>query len=247
MMLEDLVAMITGGGRGIGRATALGLARQGAQVVVTDLDFEAANLVKTEIEETGGKALAYHLDVTNSTQVNDTVDAVLQALGRIDILVNNAGISRDNLLMRLKETDWDLVLDVDLKGVFHCTKAVIRPMLKQKFGRIINIASVVGLTGNAGQANYAAAKAGVIGFTKTVAKEVASRGILVNALAPGFIDTEMTAGLVEKVKEQLLQQIPVARLGKPEEVAQVVIFLASPAASYITGQTISVDGGMVMA
>ena len=247
MMLEDLVAIVTGGGRGIGRAAALALAEHGARVVIADLVIDNADGVKAEIEATGREAMSCQLDVTQSAQVVATVESVLRTYGRIDILVNNAGIARDNLLVRLKEADWDQVLDVDLKGVYHCTKAVLKPMLKQKSGRIINIASIVGLTGNVGQANYAAAKAGVIGLTKTVAKEVASRGILVNALAPGFIDTEMTAGLEEKVREQLLSQIPVARLGKPEEVAQVIVFLASPAASYITGQTINVDGGMVMA
>nr|WP_238134154.1 3-oxoacyl-[acyl-carrier-protein] reductase [Calderihabitans maritimus] len=246
-MLDNRVAIVTGASRGIGRATALALASAGASVVVNYFGSEeAAREVVSCIEAKGGRALALQADVANGEAVAKLVESTLDHFGRVDILVNNAGITRDNLLLRMKEDDWDKVINTNLKGVYNCTKAVLKPMMKQKEGRIINIASVVGISGNAGQANYAAAKAGIIGFTKSVAKEVASRGILVNAVAPGFIITDMTDSLSEKAKAELQEKIPLGRLGKPEDVAQVVLFLASPAAGYITGQVINVDGGMLI-
>ncbi|GAW91073.1 3-oxoacyl-[acyl-carrier-protein] reductase [Calderihabitans maritimus] len=247
MILDNRVAIVTGASRGIGRATALALASAGASVVVNYFGSEeAAREVVSCIEAKGGRALALQADVANGEAVAKLVESTLDHFGRVDILVNNAGITRDNLLLRMKEDDWDKVINTNLKGVYNCTKAVLKPMMKQKEGRIINIASVVGISGNAGQANYAAAKAGIIGFTKSVAKEVASRGILVNAVAPGFIITDMTDSLSEKAKAELQEKIPLGRLGKPEDVAQVVLFLASPAAGYITGQVINVDGGMLI-
>jgi 3-oxoacyl-[acyl-carrier protein] reductase len=245
-MLTDKVAVVTGGSRGIGRSIALDLAKEGAKVAV----FYAGNHTAAEetvaaITELGSEAAAFQVDVANSQQVDQAFKQVLSQFGRVDILVNNAGITRDNLLMRIKEEDWDQVIDTNLKGVYLCCKSVIRPMMKQRSGRIINISSVVGVSGNAGQANYVAAKAGVIGITKTMAKEFASRNITVNAIAPGFIQTDMTSVLDEKVKEAILTSIPLARLGQAEEVASAVSFLASDKASYITGQTLHVDGGLV--
>lgn len=245
-MLTNQVAVVTGGSRGIGRAIARTLAEAGSHVVI----FYAGNQVAAEetlslIEATGQQGLALQVDVSNQEQVDGAFKQVLERFGRIDILVNNAGITRDNLIMRLKEEDWDQVLDTNLKGVFFCTKAVVRPMMKQRSGRIINISSIVGVMGNPGQANYVAAKAGVIGLTKATAKEIASRNITVNAIAPGFIETDMTAKLDDQIKKEMLKAIPLARFGSSEEVAELVKFLASPAAGYITGQTIHVDGGMV--
>jgi len=247
MLLDNSVAIVTGGGRGIGRAIALELARAGAKVVVNYAGHaEKAEETVRLIQELGGEAFAYKADVSNGEEVEGLVQETLKSFGKIDILVNNAGITRDTLLLRMKETDWDAVLDTNLKGVFLCTKAVAKPMMKQRSGAIINISSVVGITGNAGQGNYSAAKAGIIGFTKSIARELASRGIRVNAVAPGYIATDMTEALGSEVKEQVMNQIPLGRIGKPEEVAKAVVFLASKEASYITGQTLNVDGGMVM-
>ncbi|AVX30597.1 3-oxoacyl-[acyl-carrier-protein] reductase [Carboxydocella thermautotrophica] len=247
MVLENKVALVTGASRGIGRAIALAFAQAGADVVVNySGSADAAQAVVDEIKAMGRRARAVQADVSQPEQVENMVNQVLSDFGRIDILVNNAGITRDGLLLRMKREDWQRVIDINLTGVFLCTKAVLKPMMKQRSGRIINITSVIGLTGNAGQANYAAAKAGIIGFTKSVAREVGSRGITCNAIAPGFIQTDMTGVLGEKVREELLAQIPLERLGQPEDVAAVALFLAGPAASYITGQVINVDGGMVM-
>ena len=243
--LSGKVALVTGGARGIGYAIAERFYEAGAHVAVTDLNGapEAADRL------TGGgaaKAFGVASDVGEMAQLEAAIAAVEGALGPIDILVNNAGITRDNLLMRMREDDWDLVLKVNLRGTFNATKLISRGMMKRRSGRIINVASIVGITGNAGQANYAASKAGVIGFTKSMARELAPRNVLVNAIAPGFIDTELTKGLPEKVREELLKQIPVGRLGSPDDVAKPALFLASDLADYITGQVVVVDGGMVM-
>ncbi|ABO66419.1 MULTISPECIES: 3-oxoacyl-[acyl-carrier-protein] reductase [Geobacillus] len=246
-MLEGKIALVTGASRGIGRAVALELARQGANVAVNYAGSEAkANEVVDMIRSLGREAFAVQADVARAEDVERMVKTVLDQFGRLDILVNNAGITRDNLLMRMKEEEWDAVINTNLKGVFLCTKAVTRPMMKQRYGRIINVASVVGVIGNPGQANYVAAKAGVIGLTKTAARELASRNITVNAIAPGFITTDMTEALSAELKEEMLKQIPLARFGEPDDVARVVAFLASDAAGYMTGQTLHVDGGMVM-
>lgn len=247
MSLTNKTAVVTGGSRGIGRAICLKLAEQGANVVVnySGSEQKAKDVVK-EIEALGRKAIAVQANVASAEQVDALMKQALETFGSIDILVNNAGITRDNLLMRMKEAEWDDVIDTNLKGVFLCTKAVTRQMMKQRAGRIINISSIVGVAGNPGQANYVAAKAGVIGLTKTTAQELASRNILVNAIAPGFITTEMTDALPEDIKEAMLKQIPLAQLGAPEDIANVAVFLASDAAKYITGQTIHVDGGLVM-
>ncbi len=248
MGLENRVALVTGASQGIGRAIALTLARAGARVAVNfypGQDEKAAQVVK-EIEKLGCSGFAVAADIRDKSAVEEMVNTVQKHFGRLEILVNNAGITRDSLLLRMKEQDWDDVLATNLTGIFHCTRAALKFMLKQRWGRIINIASVIGVTGNAGQANYGAAKAGVIGFTKCVAREVASRGITANAIAPGYIETEMTEKISLETKEELLRRIPVGRIGKPDDVAAVVIFLASPGADYITGQTIHVDGGMVI-
>lgn len=247
MLLDGKIALVTGASRGIGRAIAVKLAEAGATVAVNYAgNAQAAEETKALIEAKGQKALLLQADVADGEAVEAMVQQVVEAFGRIDILVNNAGITRDGLLMRMKEADWDDVMRTNLKGVYNCTKAAIKRMVKQRSGRIVNMSSVVGLTGNAGQANYAAAKAGVIGFTKATAKELAARGITVNAVAPGFIETDMTAVLSEAVKENLRKGIPLARLGSPEDIAGATLFLVSDAASYITGQTLHVDGGMVM-
>lgn len=242
-----MVALVTGASRGIGRATAVKLAQQGAAVGINYFSNEkAAQEVVQEIHGFGGKAILLPGDIVDYDAVTTMVKAITDEFGGLDILVNNAGITRDNLLLRMKHEDWSKVIETNLTGVFNCTKVSLRPMLKSKNGSIINITSVVGQTGNVGQCNYAAAKAGVIGFTKAMARELASKNIRVNAVAPGFIDTRMTSGLPEKIKEQLLEQIPLSKFGEPEYVANAVLFLASPANCYITGQTINVDGGMVM-
>lgn len=247
MLLTDKTAVVTGGSRGIGRAIAVALAAEGAKVAVIYAgNAAAAEETLSLIKEQGGEAVAMQCDVADDAAVSDMINAVKEQFGSVDILVNNAGITRDGLLMRMKEGDWQTVLDTNLTGVFHCTKAVTKLMMKQRSGAIINITSVVGQTGNAGQANYAAAKAGMIGFTKSVAKELASRGIRINAVAPGCIDTDMTAVLSDAVKEDMLKSIPLGRVAQPEEVAKAVVFLASDNASYITGQVLNVDGGMVM-
>ena len=247
MLLENKGAVVTGGSRGIGRAVAEALAAEGATVAVIYAgNTKAAEDTVRAIEEAGGKAFAVQCDVADEAAVTDMVKMVHEKLGTIDVFVNNAGITRDGLLMRMKREDWDAVLNTNLTGVYNCTKAVTKIMMKQRSGSIINMTSVVGETGNAGQANYAAAKAGVIGFTKSVAKELASRNIRVNAVAPGCIDTDMTAVLSDAVKEEMIKSIPLGRTAAPEEVAQAVVFLASQKAGYITGQTLNVDGGMVM-
>jgi 3-oxoacyl-[acyl-carrier protein] reductase len=244
--LSEQVAIVTGASRGIGRATAIALATTGVKVVVNYAQSSgAAEEVVTEIEKNGGNAIAIKADVSKTEEVDSLIDQTLKNFGRIDILVNNAGITRDTLLLRMKLEDWQAVIDLNLTGVFLCTKAASKVMLKQKSGRVINITSVAGLMGNPGQANYSAAKAGVIGFSKTVAKELAVRGITVNAVAPGFIATDMTNDLKA---DEILKYIPLARYGQPEEVAGMIRFLATdPAAAYITGQVFNVDGGMVMA
>ena len=244
--LADRVAIVTGGSRGIGRATAIALATEGAKVVVNYArSSAAAEEVVAEITAAGGEAIAVGADVSQAEEVDNLIKQTLDKFNRIDVLVNNAGITRDNLLMRIKPADWQAVIDLNLTGVFLCTKAVTKKMLKQRSGRIINVASVAGQMGNPGQANYSAAKAGVIGFTKTVAKELASRGVTVNAVAPGFIATDMTNDLKS---EDIIKFIPLGRYGKPEEIAGMIRFLAAdPAAAYITGQVFNVDGGMVMA
>ena len=247
MLLDGKTALVTGASRGIGRAIAIRLASEGAAVAINYAgNVKAAEEVKAVIEAAGGRAMLVQADVADSTAVDAMIKAVIEAFGQIDILVNNAGITRDGLLMRMKEEDWDAVINTNLKGIFHCTKAVSKLMMKKRYGRIVNTASVVGLIGNAGQSNYAAAKAGVIGFSKSMSRELASRGITVNMVAPGFIDTDMTAVLPDKVREAMVADIPLGKIGTPENVADAVVFLVSDQASYITGQTINVDGGMVM-
>ena len=245
--LDGKAALVTGASRGIGAEIAKQLAKEGARVAVNYSGSQGkAEEVVNEIIAAGGQAFAIQASVSDAENVTDMVKQTIDQFGSVDILVNNAGITRDNLLMRMKESEWDDVIDTNLKGVFLCTKAVTRQMMKQRAGKIINIASIVGVSGNAGQANYVAAKAGVIGLTKTTAKELASRHINVNAIAPGFITTEMTDELSDDVKNQMLTQIPLSKLGNPQDVAKAVVFLASDDASYITGQTLHVDGGMVM-
>lgn len=246
-MLKNKVALVTGGSRGIGREIALELARNGADIAINySNNMEKAEEVLKEIKGLGVKAIIVKADVSKEEDVNNLVKTVESELGKIDILVNNAGITKDNLLIRMKVEDFEEVIDVNLKGTFLCTKAVARAMMKKKYGKIINITSVVGIIGNAGQGNYSASKAGVIGFTKSMAKELGSRGIRVNAVAPGFIDTEMTEVLSEDIKKQMLDNIPLMNFGNPKDIANTVVFLASNVSDYITGQVISVDGGMSM-
>ena len=246
MRLEGKVALVTGGGRGIGREIAMTLAKEGADIVIWDVNPADAQNTCAEIGSLGRKTLAEQVDVTNFDAVDAAVNKILDKYGKLDILVNNAGITKDNLLLRMSQQEWDAVLSVNLKGTFNCTKAVFRAMSKQRSGRIINIASIIGIIGNYGQANYAASKAGIIALTKTSARELAARNVTVNAIAPGFIQTEMTAKLPEDVKAQMMKAIPMAKLGAPKDVANACLFLASNEADYITGQTIVVDGGMVM-
>lgn len=249
MLLEGQIALVTGAGRagkGIGRSIALRLAREGAKIAIADFVPEAADAVAKDVVDMGGEALAVYGSVSNPEDVDAMLQATVDRFGKIDILVNNAGITRDNLLVRMSEQDWDMVLDTNLKGVFNCTKAAARLMMRERKGKIVNMASVMGIMGNAGQANYSASKGGVIALTKTTAKELGSRGINVNAVAPGFIQTVMTEEMPEDAKAGIAQQIPLRRLGTPEDVAEVVLFLCSDASSYITGQVIAVDGGMVM-
>jgi len=248
MSEEHKVAIVTGAVRGIGRAIAVRLGADGFAVAVNYRgDQSLADEVCAEITNAGGEAMPVKADVTNAEDVAAMVEAVMNQWGRIDALINNAGITRDTLMMRMKEEDWDAVLDTNLKGAFLCSKAVLRPMMRQRSGTIVNLTSVIGLVGNVGQANYAAAKAGLIGLTKSMAKEVGSRGITVNAVAPGFIDTRLTEVLPEEFKRWALEMIPLNRLGEPEDVAGAVAFLVSPEARYITGNVLSVDGGMFMA
>ncbi|MEE9401362.1 MAG: 3-oxoacyl-[acyl-carrier-protein] reductase [Dehalococcoidia bacterium] len=246
MNLSARVAIVTGSGQGIGREIALTLAEHGASVVISDINATTANEVAAEIVAKNGKSMAITADVTVQEEVASLVDQTVSSFGQIDILVNNAGIARDTLLMRMSSTDWDQVLATNLKGAFLCTQAVVRHMIRQRWGRIINIASVVGLIGNSGQANYAAAKAGLIGLTKTTARELAARGVTANAIAPGFIDTEMTRKLSDNAKQEFLRQVPLGYAGLPKDVADAVAFLASEEARYITGHVLNVDGGMVM-
>ena len=247
MSLQGKCALVTGGSRGIGRAVCLELARQGARVAVNYAGNAAAaeDTVKA-CEALGAEAFAIQADVADASACEAMVKEVLTRFGRLDILVNNAGVTRDGLMPMMKEADWDAVLDTNLKGAFHCMKAVYRPMMKQKYGRIVNLSSIVGLRGNAGQANYAASKAGLIGLTKSMAKELAGRNVTVNAVAPGFIDTDMTAALPEKAREAMLSTIPMGRLGQAEDVARAVAFFAGDASAYVTGQVLCVDGGMAV-
>ncbi|HTP06690.1 MAG TPA: 3-oxoacyl-[acyl-carrier-protein] reductase [Anaerolineae bacterium] len=245
--LDDKVAVITGAAQGIGKAIAELLARRGAQVVVADLNLEKAQATaQTITDSTGCRAIAVRVNVADSASAQAMVDHVMQEFGRIDILVNNAGTTRDNLIVRISDADWDLVLGVNLKGAFNCSKAVVRSMMKQRYGRIINISSVSGLAGQAGQTNYSSSKAGLIGFTKALAKEVGSRGITVNAVAPGFVPTDLTSEILVKVQDEAIKMTPLGRLGSVEDIAYAVAFLVSDEASFITGQVLSVDGGLAM-
>ena len=244
--LANQIAVVTGAGRGIGRAIALKFANEGADVVVVSRTQENSEKVAAEIRALGRQAWAFAVDVAEAGAVNTAAEKILADFGKVDILVNNAGVTRDGLLMRMSDTDWDTVLDTNLKGAFLVTKAFSRAMIKARTGRIINISSVIGLIGNAGQCNYAASKAGLIGFTQSCAKELAGRGITVNAIAPGFIQTDMTSELKEEMKAALLKQIPLGSFGEAEDIAAAALYLASPAARYVTGQVLTVDGGMVM-
>jgi 3-oxoacyl-[acyl-carrier protein] reductase len=245
--MEGRVALVTGGGRGIGRAIAIRLAQEGARVAISYRANDTAAQETAELaRKAGAESETFKSDVASPEDVEALVKGVGEAFGPVEILINNAGTTRDNLVLRMKEPEFDEVLATNLKGTYLCTRGVLRGMVRARWGRIVNVSSVVGLLGNAGQANYAASKAGIIGFTKSVAREVANRGITVNAVAPGYVETELTGRLPESVKEQILGQVPVGRFGAPEEIAEVVAFLAGDAASYITGQTIAVDGGMVM-
>ncbi|MEE3346853.1 MAG: 3-oxoacyl-[acyl-carrier-protein] reductase [Nitrospinota bacterium] len=246
MELQNKVALITGGAQGIGKTISEELVQNGAHVVLGDVNLEGAQATAEAINNNGGSASAVKIDVSNPAEVKQVFDSILKDKKPIDIMINNAGITRDGLMIRMKEADWDRVLNINLKGTFLCSQQAAKQMMKQKSGAIVNIASIVGVMGNFGQANYSASKAGVIGLTKTLAREVASRGIRVNAVAPGFIDTEMTQVLDESVRQKLIEQIPLAKLGLPEDVARCVAFLVSDRSSYITGQVINVNGGMLM-
>ena len=246
MLLKDKVSVVTGGARGIGREIALLFARSGSDIALLDVNADALEATRKEIESIGRSCLVSVVDVTKGAEVDIFVQKTLDKFKKIDILVNNAGITRDGLLVRMSEADWDAVLGVNLKGAFNCTRAVSKIMMKQRDGRIVNMASIIGIMGNAGQANYAASKGGLIAFTKTVAKELASRNVRANAIAPGFIQTDMTAKLTEEVKSEMLKHIPLGKLGTPADVANLALFLASDDSAYITGQVVQVDGGMVM-
>ena len=246
MVLKAKVAMVTGGARGIGKEIAMLFAKEGSDIAICDVNAEVLAVTQKEIEALGRQVVTGVVDVTKSDQVEAFTQKILDKFKKIDILVNNAGITRDALLVRMSEADWDLVLAVNLKGAFNCTKAVSKVMMKQRDGNIVNMASIIGIVGNAGQANYAASKGGLIALTKSIAKELASRNVRVNAIAPGFIQTEMTAKLPENIKSEMLKQIPMSKLGTPNDVANLALFLVSDDSSYITGQVITVDGGMVM-
>ena len=246
MELQNKLALVTGGAQGIGKTIGEELTKAGAHVVLGDVNLEGAQVTAEAINNNGGSASAIKIDVSNATEVQQVFDFIMKDKKPVDILVNNAGITRDGLMLRMKEVDWDLVLDINLKGSFLCSQQAAKQMMKQKSGVIVNISSIVGVMGNFGQANYSASKAGVIGLTKTLAREVASRGIRVNAVAPGFIDTEMTRNLDETIRQKLIEQIPLSRLGLPEDVARCVSFLVSDKSSYITGQVINLNGGMLM-
>jgi 3-oxoacyl-[acyl-carrier protein] reductase len=245
-ILANQIAVVTGAGRGIGRAIALKFAAEGADVVCVSRTAENSEKVANEVRALGRKAWAHAVDVSDSAAVNAAAGKILADCGKVDILVNNAGVTRDGLLMRMSDADWDAVLDTNLKGAFLVTKAFSRAFVKQRAGRVINVSSVIGLIGNAGQCNYAASKAGLIGFTQSLARELASRGITVNAIAPGFIDTDMTAVVNEQMRAEVLKRIPLGCFGQPEDIASAALYLASPAARYVTGQVLTVDGGMVM-
>ena len=245
-LLADKVAVVTGAGRGIGRAVALAYARMGADVACVSRTEENSANVAAEVEALGRRAWPLAVDVSDTAAVDAAAKEILELAGRVDILVNNAGVTRDNLLMRMSEEEWDTVLNTNLKGAFNFTRALTRPFIKQRSGRIINIASVIGLIGNAGQSNYAASKAALIGFTKSIARELAPRGITVNAIAPGFIETDMTAVLDDKVREEVLGRVPLGRFGSSDDIAHAAVFLAMEPTGYVTGQVLTVDGGMVM-
>ena len=245
-LLANKVAVVTGAGRGIGRAVALAYAKMGADVACVSRTEENSAKAAAEVEALGRRAWAVAVDVSDTAAVNAAAGKILDDAGRVDILVNNAGVTRDNLLMRMSEEEWDTVINTNLKGAFNFTKALTRPFIKQRSGRIINIASVIGLIGNAGQSNYAASKAALIGFTKSIAKELAPRGITANAIAPGFIETDMTAALDDKVRESIIGNVPLGRFGSPDDIAHAAVFLAMEPSGYITGQVLTVDGGMVM-
>jgi len=245
-LLANKVAVVTGAGRGIGRAVALAYAKMGADVACVSRTEENSAKAAAEVEALGRRAWAVAVDVSDTAAVNAAAGKILDDAGRVDILVNNAGVTRDNLLMRMSEEEWETVINTNLKGAFNFTKALTRPFIKQRSGRIINIASVIGLIGNAGQSNYAASKAALIGFTKSIAKELAPRGITANAIAPGFIETDMTAALDDKVRESIIGNVPLGRFGSPDDIAHAAVFLAMEPSSYITGQVLTVDGGMVM-
>jgi len=246
MKLQDKVSLVTGAARGIGREIALLFAAEGSDMAICDVDLEAAQATQKEIEALGRRSLSFKVDVTNLSQVDEMINLILDKFSKIDILINNAGITKDNLLLRMSEDEWDKVLSVNLKGAFNCIKVVSRHMLKKRYGKIVNVASIIGMIGNAGQANYAASKGGLIALTKSIAKEFGSRNINANAVAPGFIQTAMTDKLPEDYRKQMLENIPVGKFGLPQDVAKVCLFLASPESDYITGQVIVVDGGMTM-
>jgi 3-oxoacyl-[acyl-carrier protein] reductase len=245
-MLTDKKALVTGAAQGIGKAIAYTLAKEGADVAICDVNLEKAQETAKELESLGVKSTAYKTNVADPKECEQLIESVIKDFGKLDILVNNAGVTRDGLLIRMSEQDWDLVISINLKGTFNCTKAAVKAMMKARYGRIINVSSVIGLMGNAGQTNYSASKAGVLGITKSVAKEYANRNITVNAVAPGYIQTAMTEKLTPEQREAMLKFVPLNRMGQPQDVANVVLFLASPLADYITGQVIPVDGGMVM-